>query len=168
MKKVETNVCTEWLRQLPKVDLHLHLDGSVKPETVLELAAAEGIRLPADTPEGLLPYMQVDEPCGSLQAYLGKFEFVGRFLHRPEALERVAFEVVEQAAGARVSLYRGAVRPTNLTKEYHILTERFGFTPAEIGKLLLNGLEAGFMDEADKRELRRHFVQALAELNVSR
>jgi adenosine deaminase len=86
------------LQQLPKVDLHLHLDGCVKPETVLELAREQGIELPAQDKLQLLPYMQVNENCGSLTEYLSKFDFTTRFLQTGEALERVAYEIVEQAA----------------------------------------------------------------------
>ncbi|MBW7473144.1 adenosine deaminase [Paenibacillus oenotherae] len=87
-----------FISRMPKVDLHVHLDGSVKPETVLELAAAQGRQLPAGDVQGLLPYMQVEEQCESLKQYLSKFDFVLQFLQTAEALERTAFEVVEQAA----------------------------------------------------------------------
>ncbi|HZG77052.1 MAG TPA: adenosine deaminase, partial [Paenibacillus sp.] len=87
--------------KLPKVDLHLHLDGSVKPETLVELAEAEGAALPDTDPETLSSLMRIRGECGSLREYLGKFEFVGRFLHTPHALERVAYELVGQAAEQR-------------------------------------------------------------------
>lgn len=85
------------IEKLPKVDLHLHLDGSIKPETVIELAQAESISLPFNNKAGLLPYMQINDSCESLSQYLSKFEFVSQFLHSKAALERVAFDVVEQA-----------------------------------------------------------------------
>jgi adenosine deaminase len=84
--------------QLPKVDLHVHLDGSVRPETVLEIAELEGIDLPAYDTEALLPFMQVNDTCGSLTEYLSKFDFTTRFLQTGQALERVAYETVAQAA----------------------------------------------------------------------
>lgn len=86
------------LARLPKVDLHLHLDGSVKPETILELAMAQGIPLPVYDTNELIPHMRVTEDCSSLIEYLGKFDFTTRFLQTAEALERVAYEVVEQSA----------------------------------------------------------------------
>ncbi|BBH23702.1 hypothetical protein Back11_50470 [Paenibacillus baekrokdamisoli] len=86
------------LEQLPKVDLHVHLDGSVRPETVLELAKLEGIELPAYEKEALLPFMQVNDTCTSLTEYLSKFDFTTRFLQTGPALERVAYETVAQAA----------------------------------------------------------------------
>ncbi|QHW32415.1 adenosine deaminase [Paenibacillus rhizovicinus] len=83
---------------LPKVDLHVHLDGSLRPDTVMAIAEAEGIPLPAGNEAELIPYMQVDEDCRSLPEYLSKFEFTTRFLQSGAALERVAFETLEQAA----------------------------------------------------------------------
>lgn len=88
------------IKEMPKIDLHVHLDGSVKPATVLELAARQGLPLPAGDEAGLLPFMQVEEgQCGSLRQYLGTFGFVLQFLQTAEALERTACEVVEQASG---------------------------------------------------------------------
>ncbi|MFD0587131.1 adenosine deaminase [Paenibacillus sp. GCM10027627] len=83
---------------LPKVDLHVHLDGSVLPDTVIDLAEKSGIALPASDADALLPYMKVEGECLSLSDYLSKFQFVGQFLHTPYSLERVAYELVQQAA----------------------------------------------------------------------
>lgn len=96
---MNTAITMELLRKLPKVDLHLHLDGCVKPETALELADTQGIPLPASDKELLRPYMQVTDDCGSLKEYLSKFDFTTQLLQTGEALKRVAYEVVEQAAG---------------------------------------------------------------------
>ncbi|GKU78738.1 adenosine deaminase [Paenibacillus sp. L3-i20] len=87
----------ERIHTLPKVDLHLHLDGSVLPETIIDLARESGATLPAWEPEQLIPYMKVEGECESLAEYLDKFHFVGEFLHTAHALERVAYELVSQA-----------------------------------------------------------------------
>lgn len=90
------------LERLPKVDLHVHLDGSVLPETLKELAFEQNKPLPIMSDKELLSHMQVDENCLSLKQYLDKFSFVIPFLQTGEALERVAYEVVEQAARENV------------------------------------------------------------------
>ncbi|MEK8132173.1 adenosine deaminase [Paenibacillus filicis] len=123
---------TDWnlLNQLPKVDLHLHLDGCVKPETALELAREQGIALPVTGEEALRPYMQVTDACGSLKEYLSKFNFTGQFLQTGAALTRVAYEVVEQAADQRCGyievrfapqLHRG--QGLSLDDALHFVTE---------------------------------------------
>jgi adenosine deaminase len=93
-----TEEIREAVRKMPKVDLHLHLDGCVKPETILALAAEQRLPLPASTREQILSYMQVSDHCCSLKEYLNTFDFVLPFLQTAEALRRTAFEAVEQSA----------------------------------------------------------------------
>lgn len=95
---MKSMITEDVIRLLPKVDLHMHLDGSVKPETIMEFAGEQGIELPARDKTGLIPHMQVDGSCGSLKDYLSKFDFVVPFLQSGPALERVAYETVEQAS----------------------------------------------------------------------
>lgn len=77
---------------LPKTDLHLHLDGAARPDTLRELAARAGI--PSEKVE---PYLRVGNP-GSLQEYLAHFQFVLPLMQTREALSRIAYEVVEDAS----------------------------------------------------------------------
>lgn len=91
---------TEQIKELPKIDLHVHLDGSVKPDTIRELAKEQGKSLPAGADGDLTPWMQIDETCTSLVEYLSKFSFVLPFMQTAESLERIAEEVVEQAAAS--------------------------------------------------------------------
>ena len=46
--------------KFPGIELHLHLDGAMTPEMLLQLAAVDGVSLPADTPEALEPFVTVD------------------------------------------------------------------------------------------------------------
>lgn len=121
--------------QLPKVDLHVHLDGSVRPETVLEIARLEGIELPAYEPEALLPFMQVDDTCGSLKEYLSKFDFTTRFLQTGQALERVAYETVAQAASHNCHYIEVRFAPQ--------LHRRQGMTSEEAIHYVIEGLKRG-------------------------
>lgn len=83
------------LRDLPKVCLHDHLDGALRPATVVELASAAGHRLPVDDPEALGRWIRASAGSGSLLRYLGTFEHTVAVLQTPEALVRCAREYVE-------------------------------------------------------------------------
>ncbi|BBI33000.1 adenosine deaminase [Cohnella abietis] len=85
------------LKILPKVDLHVHLDGCIKPDTLIKLANDQGKSLPSYDTEELIPLVQVVEDCPNLTEYLSKFDFVLPFLQTGEALEQTAYEAVEQA-----------------------------------------------------------------------
>lgn len=82
---------------LPFVDLHRHLDGSVRLETILDLGRQHNIELPAATVEELRPHMQVTEPQPGLMAFIAKMLWATRVLADGEACRRVARENVEDA-----------------------------------------------------------------------
>jgi adenosine deaminase len=82
---------------MPKAELHVHLDGSLRPATMIELAATAGIDLPSTDPEALRQYMLVDD-ARDLEEYLRRFDHTIALLQDPEAIERVAEEMVHDAA----------------------------------------------------------------------
>jgi adenosine deaminase len=90
------------IQTLPKADLHVHLDGSLRLSTMLELAEAQGIVLPASTPEGLAKALHCGEHAGSLLEYLKAFETTLKVLQTDDALYRVAYELSEDAAAENV------------------------------------------------------------------
>lgn len=79
-------------------ELHLHLDGSLRPETVWELAEEQQIRLPAADLEELRYQMKVPEDCQSLHECLKRFDLPLLVLQEADALERVTFELTEDLA----------------------------------------------------------------------
>lgn len=87
------------LRPLPKVALHDHLDGGLRPETLIEHCAANGHELPTTDPDDLREWFFAAADSGSLVRYLETFEHTVAAMQTPEQLARVAHEfVVDQAA----------------------------------------------------------------------
>jgi adenosine deaminase len=90
------------LRSLPKVVLHDHLDGGVRPETLVDLAPDAGYRdLPSDDPEELAHLLYQGEAT-SLEAYLDSFRHTFGVMQTPEAMRRVAFECIADHAAEGV------------------------------------------------------------------
>ena len=91
-------VALEVLRAFPKVSLHDHLDGGLRPQTVLELAAEIGHELPADNAADLGRWFHEAADSGSLERYLETFEHTVAVVQTEAALRRVAREFVEDLA----------------------------------------------------------------------
>jgi adenosine deaminase len=92
----------ELFEKLPKTDLHVHLDGSLRLSTILELAERHKTELPARDEEGLRAAMHLGENCGSLVEYLKAFDVTLRVMQNEESLRRIAFELAEDAARENV------------------------------------------------------------------
>ena len=82
----------ELIARLPKSDLHLHLDGSLRLPTLIELARQHKVALPSRTPEGLLELV-FKRAYRNLPEYLKGFEFTVACLQDAESLERAAYEL---------------------------------------------------------------------------
>ena len=91
-----------FLKAIPKTDLHLHLDGSLRLETLIELARERQVKLPSETPEGLLELV-FKEQYRDLPDYLHGFAYTCAVMIDEEALERVAFELAEDCLAEGVS-----------------------------------------------------------------
>src|SRR5688572_5256700 len=90
------------IRSLPKTDLHCHLDGSLRPETILDLASQHKVTLPADTPEGIRKACHAGELCENLEDYLKAFDVTLSVLQTPDGLYRAAYELAEDCAKENV------------------------------------------------------------------
>lgn len=84
----------ELVRALPKVLLHDHLDGGLRPQTVIDLAEAAGHTLPATDADELAQWFTGAAGSGSLELYLRTFEHTVAVMQTPQALRRVAREAV--------------------------------------------------------------------------
>lgn len=104
------------IRELPKAELHVHLDGSLRPGTVVDLADEHGVELPERDPERLADYLYVRN-AENLEDYLARFEVTTSVMQHAGALERVAYELCEDAARENVRYLEIRYSPILLTEE---------------------------------------------------
>lgn len=117
-----------------RITLHDHLDGALRPSTVLELADEVGHRLPANDVEGLAHWFHRGGSEG-LVGYLEAFEHTVGVMQTPEALQRVAREMIEDVAADHVIHAEVRFAP--------LLHLRRGMTPDAVVEAVLDGLAAG-------------------------
>lgn len=123
-------------RNLPFIDLHRHLDGSVRIETILDLAKQHGITLPRSTVEELRPHVQVTEPQPGLMAFIGKMLWMTGVLADGEACRRVARENVEDAQ-------REGIDYLELRFSPYFMAEPHQLEMAEVIEGVVAGIEEG-------------------------
>lgn len=133
-----TRLPLSFIEKLPKTDLHVHLDGSLRLETILELAARDGIELPADDADGLRRAMHLGENCGSLVEYLKAFDVTLRVMQTAESLTRIAYELAEDAANENVRYMEVRYAP--------MLHTRKGLKITSVIEAVLEGLRAAEKD----------------------
>jgi adenosine deaminase len=157
----------EMIRQAPKVVLHDHLDGGVRPATVLELAREIGHRLPADEEETLGRWFEEAADSGSLERYLETFEHTVAVMQTVPALTRVARECVEDLADDGVVYAEIRYAP-----EQHVST---GLSLDEVVAAVQKGFDEGMAAAAGRIVVRqlltamRHQTHSMeiAELSVA-
>ncbi|GGM32081.1 adenosine deaminase [Dactylosporangium sucinum] len=128
------------IRRAPKALLHDHLDGGLRPATILDLAADIGHQLPAVTPEGLGEWFVAAADSGSLERYLETFAHTVAVMQTAEALHRVAKECAFDLATDGVVYAEVRFAP-----EQHL--ER-GLTLPEVVEAVLDGFRDGSAEAA--------------------
>ena len=123
------------IRSLPKVSLHDHLDGALRPQTILELADEAGVEVPADDADDLADWFEDQSDAGSLGEYLKTFDLTTAVMQTADGLRRVAKEFVEDLAADGV-IY-GEVR---WAPEQHLAG---GLSLEEAVEAVQDGIEEG-------------------------
>lgn len=123
------------IRSLPKVSLHDHLDGALRPRTILELADEIGLEVPADDAGALADWFEDRSDSGSLVEYLKTFDLTTAVMQTADGLRRVAKEFVEDLAADGV-IY-GEVR---WAPEQHLAR---GLSLEEAVEAVQEGIEEG-------------------------
>jgi adenosine deaminase len=121
--------------RMPKVLLHDHLDGGLRPATVIELAREQAVQLPSQDPEHLARWFHEGAMVGNLPQYLQGFSVTCAVMQRPEALERVAEEMLEDMAADGVVYVETRFSPLFHTQG--------GLKHDEVLDSVIRGLERG-------------------------
>ncbi len=90
------------IRQMPKTDLHCHLDGSLRIDTIIDLAKKQKVELPSNDPKKLKEILVPGINCPSLVEYLKPFDITLSVMQEAEAIERISYELAEDAAAENV------------------------------------------------------------------
>jgi adenosine deaminase len=130
----------EILQNLPKVDLHRHLEGSLRLSTLAEIALEHGVDLPSYDIEELRPYVQVTtDESPDFHVFLEKFNFLARFYSKLDCIDRISYEAVADAAEDNVKYLELRFNPATLA-----LSQGFYFE--EVAERVINAVEKAEQD----------------------
>jgi adenosine deaminase len=123
-------------RTLPLIELHRHLDGSVRLATVLELAKQHDVKLPGGTLEELRPHVQITERQPGVMAFIAKIQLMTAVLADIEACRRIARENVEDAK-------REGIDYIELRFSPWFMAEPHGLDPVRVAAAVVEGVAEG-------------------------
>ena len=129
------------------IELHIHLEGSVRPRTLLELAREQGAYMPTYDVEELERYLRVPNCCTELSEYLKRFDLAFTVLQEKKAIRRAVYELVRDLDDQGV-LYADI----RMTPQYHTLK---GLSQAQVVEAAIAGIRRGV---EDARRIRANLV----------
>lgn len=128
---------------LPLVDLHRHLDGSIRLQTILELAEQHGVVLPAHDLKGLAPLVHINGNEPGLMAFIARFKYMIEVLVDADACRRVAYENVIDANKEGIDYIELRFSPW-------FMAERHGLNPQAVVEACVEGIRAAERDAGVK------------------
>ena len=131
---------------IPVTDIHRHLDGNIRPETILALGHKHSLQLPADTLEDLIPHVRVMSQEPDLISFLSKLDWGVKVLADYDACRQVAYENVEDALNAQIDYAELRFSPW-----YMAMTH--GLNPEGVVEAVIDGVIAGSRDFGVKTNL---------------
>lgn len=134
------------LKVLPKIELHCHLDGSLRPETIIDIASREGISIPSFDAKDIKNRITVPLECECLDEYLKAFDIPNLVMQSKESLRRVAYELFEDAAMENVKYMEVRFAP--------LLHTAGGLEVEEIIQSVLDGIA----DAEDKYDIKGNLI----------
>ncbi|MBX7246300.1 MAG: adenosine deaminase [Candidatus Sumerlaeaceae bacterium] len=133
--RTNPEITEEFLQKLPKTELHCHLDGSLRVETILSMAEERKVKLPAEDADKLRKLVVLGEDCRNLVDYLKAFDITLSVMQDEESLFRTAYELVEDNAAENVRYLEVRYSP--------ILHTRNGLRLTQIVDAVIDGLALG-------------------------
>ncbi len=124
------------LKKLPKVELHCHLDGSLRVETILDLARRHNVSLPSSDASGLTKILSIGKKRGTLEEYITRFDITLSVMQTRDSLKRIAYELIEDVAAENIRYieirYSPILHTSNgMTLEEAIFSVRDGLKKGE-------------------------------------
>lgn len=131
---------------IPLVELHRHLDGNVRLDTILDIGLKHNLPLPAKDIDGLRPFIQVTEAKPSILDYFSKFEWLVRVMVNYESVRRIAYENVEDAKKEGIDYIELRFSPW-------FMSEKNALDPAGVVEAVVDGVKSGSRDFSVKTKL---------------
>ena len=133
-------------RKIPLLDIHRHLDGNVRAQTILELGRQFNIALPADNVEALIPHVQVIDPEPNLMAFLQKLDWGVTVLGNYDACRRIAIENIEDAQAQGLDYVELRFSP-------YYMAQSQGLHPQGVVEAVVDGIKSATKDADIKANL---------------
>jgi adenosine deaminase len=124
---------------LPLIDLHRHLDGNIRLQTILDLGRKHNIPLPAWDIESLRPHVQVTDPKAGIMDFIAKFHWPMAVLVDADACSRIAYENIEDAKNEGIDYIELRFSPW-------FMADTHSLNPVEVTEAVVDGVESGSRD----------------------